>query len=67
MIKYQILENDEISFPQYCMILTFISPVGLDIPKHNEPAYPVEAYGHGHIEKILQVLEGAGPIKVTQG
>lgn len=40
---------------------------GLDIPKHNEPAYPVEAYGHGHIEKILQILDRAGPVKVTQG
>ncbi|XP_052801078.1 putative ammonium transporter 1 isoform X2 [Mya arenaria] len=39
---------------------------GLDIPKHNEPAYPVEAYGHGHIEKILQMLDKAGPVKVTQ-
>lgn len=39
---------------------------GLDIPKHNEPAYPVEAYGHGHIEKILQILGKSGPMKVTQ-
>ncbi|KAL4224585.1 ammonium transmembrane transporter [Mactra antiquata] len=39
---------------------------GLDIPKHNEPAYPVEAYGHGHIEQILQLLDSAGPVKVTQ-
>ncbi|KAL3873257.1 hypothetical protein ACJMK2_036395 [Sinanodonta woodiana] len=39
---------------------------GLDIPKHNEPAYPVEAYGHGHIEKIIQILENT-PIEVTQG
>ena len=39
---------------------------GLDIPKHNEPAYPVEAYGHGHIEKIIQILENT-PTQVTQG
>nr|ATC20499.1 ammonium transporter 1 [Tridacna squamosa] len=38
---------------------------GLDIPKHNEPAYPVEAYGHGHIEKILQIME-SNPTYVTQ-
>lgn len=38
---------------------------GLDIPKHNEPAYPVEAYGHGHIEKIIQILENT-PTQVTQ-
>lgn len=25
--------------------------VGLDIPKHGEPAYPAEAYGHGWGEK----------------
>ncbi|XP_052799000.1 putative ammonium transporter 1 [Mya arenaria] len=29
---------------------------GLDIPKHHEPAYPVEAYGHGHIERMLRAL-----------
>lgn len=40
---------------------------GLDIPKHNEPAYPMEAYGHGHIENIVQVLDNAGPLKVKQG
>ncbi|XP_060576141.1 putative ammonium transporter 1 isoform X2 [Ruditapes philippinarum] len=39
---------------------------GLDIPKHNEPAYPVEAYGHGHIENILQIFDKSGPVKVTQ-
>ncbi|XP_078334916.1 putative ammonium transporter 1 isoform X1 [Crassostrea virginica] len=39
---------------------------GLDIPKHNEPAYPVEAYGHGHIERLLQILEN-NPMVVTQG
>ena len=39
---------------------------GLDIAKHNEPAYPVEAYGHGHIEKIIQILENT-PTQVTQG
>ena len=25
--------------------------VGLDIPKHGEPSYPAEAYGHGWGEK----------------
>ncbi|XP_062592489.1 putative ammonium transporter 1 [Saccostrea cucullata] len=39
---------------------------GLDIPKHNEPAYPVEAYGHGHIERLIQILED-NPKVVTQG
>lgn len=39
---------------------------GLDIPKHNEPAYPVEAYGHGHIERLIQILEN-NPTVVTQG
>ncbi|KAK3101388.1 hypothetical protein FSP39_003194 [Pinctada imbricata] len=34
-----------------------IEEKGLDIPKHKEPAYPVEAYGHGHIEKLIQILE----------
>ncbi|KAJ8305891.1 hypothetical protein KUTeg_016436 [Tegillarca granosa] len=43
-----------------------IEEKGLDIPKHNEPAYPVEAYGHGHIEKILQIMENH-PTQVTQG
>lgn len=38
---------------------------GLDIPKHNEPAYPVEAYGHGHIERLIQILEN-NPMVVTQ-
>ncbi|XP_076115418.1 putative ammonium transporter 1 isoform X1 [Mytilus galloprovincialis] len=43
-----------------------IEDKGLDIPKHNEPAYPVEAYGHGHIEKLIQILE-TQPMVVTQG
>ncbi|CAG5130740.1 unnamed protein product, partial [Candidula unifasciata] len=30
---------------------------GLDIPKHGEPAYPLESYGHGYIEQILIVAE----------
>ncbi|XP_076450086.1 putative ammonium transporter 1 [Babylonia areolata] len=30
---------------------------GLDIPKHGEPAYPLESYGHGHMERVLRVLE----------
>ena len=47
------------------MIWWFLSS-GLDIPKHNEPAYPVEAYGHGHIERLLQILEN-NPMVVTQG
>ena len=28
-----------------------VSVLGLDIPKHGEPAYPAEAYGHGWGEK----------------
>ena len=28
-----------------------MSITGLDIPKHGEPAYPAEAYGHGWGEK----------------
>ncbi|VDI12626.1 ammonium transporter, Amt family [Mytilus galloprovincialis] len=43
-----------------------IEDKGLDIPKHNEPAYPVEAYGHGHVEKLIQILE-TQPMVVTQG
>lgn len=43
-----------------------IEEKGLDIPKHNEPAYPVESYGHGHIEKLIQFLESK-PMIVTQG
>ncbi|XP_063401087.1 putative ammonium transporter 1 [Mytilus trossulus] len=43
-----------------------IEDKGLDIPKHNEPAYPVEAYGHGHIEKLIQILETQTMV-VTQG
>ncbi|XP_052262886.1 putative ammonium transporter 1 [Dreissena polymorpha] len=39
---------------------------GLDIPKHAEPAYPVEAYGHGHVEKLMQILDTSGPFIVTQ-
>ncbi|KAL4225498.1 ammonium transmembrane transporter [Mactra antiquata] len=39
---------------------------GLDIPKHNEPAYPVEAYGHGHTESILQINHEIGPVTVKQ-
>ncbi|XP_012937656.1 putative ammonium transporter 1 [Aplysia californica] len=30
---------------------------GLDIPKHGEPAYPLESYGHGYLEKIMTILE----------
>jgi len=30
---------------------------GLDIPKHGEPAYPLESYGHGYLEKIITILE----------
>ena len=48
----------------YNVLYHFIT--GLDIAKHNEPAYPVEAYGHGHIEKIIQILENT-PTQVTQG
>ena len=33
------------------MIFLFFHSLGLDIPKHAEPAYPVEAYGHGWGEK----------------
>lgn len=40
--------------------------LGLDIALHQEPAYPVEAYGHGHIEKIIQILEYT-PAQVIQG
>ncbi|XP_021342612.1 putative ammonium transporter 1 isoform X2 [Mizuhopecten yessoensis] len=34
-----------------------IEEKGLDIPKHGEPAYPAEAYGHGHVEHIMQVMQ----------
>ncbi|CAG5135011.1 unnamed protein product [Candidula unifasciata] len=30
---------------------------GLDVPKYGGPAYPLDAYGHGHVEKIPTVLE----------
>ncbi|KAK3579874.1 hypothetical protein CHS0354_029236 [Potamilus streckersoni] len=39
---------------------------GLDIPRHKEPGYPVESYGHGHVEKIIQILEST-PMEVFQG
>ncbi|XP_059178366.1 putative ammonium transporter 1 [Physella acuta] len=40
---------------------------GLDIPKHGEPAYPLEAYGHGYFEKILAVVENGQLSQVDQG
>ncbi|CAG5124631.1 unnamed protein product [Candidula unifasciata] len=30
---------------------------GLDIPKHGEPAYPLESYGHGYTENITTVMD----------
>lgn len=30
-----------------------LNVAGLDIPKHGEPAYPLESYGHGWVEKII--------------
>jgi len=30
---------------------------GLDIPKHGEPAYPLESYGHGYLERVITILE----------
>ncbi|XP_033753298.1 putative ammonium transporter 1 isoform X2 [Pecten maximus] len=42
-----------------------IEEKGLDIPKHNEPAYPPEAYGHGHVEHIMQVVQNK-PTSVVQ-
>ncbi|KAK3579883.1 hypothetical protein CHS0354_029245 [Potamilus streckersoni] len=39
---------------------------GLDIPRHKEPGYPVESYGHGHVEKIIQILEST-PMEIFQG
>ncbi|KAH9513748.1 ammonium transporter Amt1 [Bulinus truncatus] len=32
-----------------------IEKKGLDIARHNQPAYPLEAYGHGHVEEIKRV------------
>ncbi|CAL1540120.1 unnamed protein product [Lymnaea stagnalis] len=40
---------------------------GLDIPKHNEPAYPLESYGHGYLEKIITILEDGQLSHVNQG
>nr|KAG5700987.1 hypothetical protein BaRGS_022698 [Batillaria attramentaria] len=40
---------------------------GLDIPKHGEPAYPLEAYGHGHVERILKILESGQSQIFEQG
>ncbi|XP_069131932.1 putative ammonium transporter 1 isoform X2 [Argopecten irradians] len=42
-----------------------IEEKGLDIPKHGEPAYPPEAYGHGHVEHIMQVVQDK-PTNVVQ-
>ncbi|XP_071100410.1 putative ammonium transporter 1 isoform X1 [Haliotis cracherodii] len=39
---------------------------GLDIPKHGEPAYPMESYGHGWVEHILQVLEDGRLSEIQQ-
>ncbi|KAI8781072.1 ammonium transporter 1 [Biomphalaria glabrata] len=40
---------------------------GLDIPRHNEPAYPLETYGHGHLEKIVTILEDGQLSHLHQG
>ncbi|XP_059178358.1 putative ammonium transporter 1 [Physella acuta] len=40
---------------------------GLDIPKHNEPAYPLESYGHGYLEKIVTILEDGQLSSLHQG
>ncbi|CAL1528307.1 unnamed protein product, partial [Lymnaea stagnalis] len=36
-----------------------IEKKGLDIARHSQPAYPLEAYGHGHVEDIKAIgLDG---------
>ncbi|KAK7487828.1 hypothetical protein BaRGS_00020875 [Batillaria attramentaria] len=40
---------------------------GLDIPKHGEPAYPLESYGHGHIERVMRILESGQLQYIMQG
>lgn len=40
---------------------------GLDIPKHGEPAYPLESYGHGHTEVILTVSHNGKLSNQQQG
>ncbi|KAK0060326.1 ammonium transporter 1, partial [Biomphalaria pfeifferi] len=40
---------------------------GLDISGHNEPAYPLETYGHGHLEKIITILEDGQLSHLHQG
>ncbi|XP_046378148.2 putative ammonium transporter 1 isoform X1 [Haliotis rufescens] len=39
---------------------------GLDIHKHGEPAYPMESYGHGWVERILKVLEDGRLSEIKQ-
>jgi len=40
---------------------------GLDIPKHGEPAYPLESYGHGYLERIMTLLENGQLKEVEMG
>ncbi|KAH9518759.1 ammonium transporter Amt1 [Bulinus truncatus] len=48
-------------------VLPEIEMKGLDIPKHGEPAYPLEAYGHGYFEKILAVVDNGQLSQMEQG
>ncbi|KAK3756579.1 hypothetical protein RRG08_045094 [Elysia crispata] len=40
---------------------------GLDIPKHGEPAYPLESYGHGYTESILTMTDSGQLSNLKQG
>ncbi|GFS15559.1 ammonium transporter [Elysia marginata] len=40
---------------------------GLDIPKHGEPAYPLESYGHGYTETILTINDSGNLLTQKQG
>ena len=43
-----ILQHDTITFSENLRFL--LLSLGLDIPKHGEPAYPLSSYGHGWSE-----------------
>ncbi|XP_064601315.1 putative ammonium transporter 1 [Liolophura sinensis] len=40
---------------------------GLDIPKHGEPAYPLESYGHGWVEQIIMERLASGDLPEPEG
>ena len=54
-------------YSQALCYLQYVCFPGLDIPKHGEPAYPMESYGHGHIETVLRILESGQLQSFVQG